>query len=279
MKKLFILILFPFLLSMSCGSGTPFTQESPQPRQEKDNHSDRWEARDPKDLPWSHLLPRYTDPKAVVAHKAYTLEYSEEHEQPLWVAYLLTREYVNGTQPRTNDFREDTDIATVSAQLEDYRRSGYSRGHLCPAGDMKWDYQAMSESFLMSNMSPQTSAFNDGVWKRMEEQTRRWAQYYDSLYVVTGPVLQPGLTTIGENKVSVPDYYYKIVYDPRRQEAICFLVAQDDAKGKILEDYITTIDEVESCTGLDFFPQLPDEIETKIESQCDKKKWKWGRER
>ena len=215
----------------------------------------------------STLLPAALNDEAVVAHKAFTLEYSEEHEQARWVAYLLTRQYVEGEVPRTNDFRPDDDVATGSAQLADYRRSGYSRGHLCPAGDMKWDSVAMSETFLLSNMSPQLAEFNDGVWKKCEERVRQWAKQYDSLFVVTGPVLRPGLPTIGESAVSIPELYYKIVLDPRRQEAIAFLVPHQKSK-QTIKHFAVSIDSVESVTGIDFFPALPDHVEQAIESQC-----------
>ena len=225
-------------------------------------------------LQWAELLPTPVSSAAVVAHKAYTLEYAEEYEQARWVAYLLTRSYVEGCLPRSNDFREDVAVPTGSAQLEDYRRSGYSRGHLCPAGDMKWDTLAMSESFLLSNMSPQTSAFNDGIWKKMEEKVRFWAKTYDSLFVVTGPVLRPGLPTIGGNHVAVPEYYYKIAYDPRRGEAVCFLAPHQGSK-KSIRHFLVSIDSVERLTGIDFFAALPDSVENYIECESHIEKWQW----
>lgn len=223
-----------------------------------------------------NLLPAAEDASAVVSHKAFTLEYSEKHEQARWVAYLMTREYASGNLSRTNDFREDPSIATGSATLNDYRKSGYTRGHLCPAGDMKWDETAMSETFLLSNMSPQLSDFNDGIWNKMESKVRYWAKIYDSLYVVTGPVLKEGLPTIGENRVSVPEEFYKIIYDPKREEAICFLVPHRKSD-KGIRMYVVSIDRVEELTGIDFFPELPDEIEERVECQCNIEKWKWGK--
>lgn len=221
---------------------------------------------------WNDLLPAVRNKNAVVVHKAYTLEYSEEHEQALWVAYLITAGYVDGDAARTNDFREDASVKTKSADLMDYKRSGYSRGHLCPAGDMKWDATAMSETFLLSNMSPQLQEFNDGIWKKCEERVRTWARKYDSLYVVTGPVLKPGLPTIGHNEVSVPELFYKIVYDPHRQVALAFLVPHHGNK-KGPKQFVVSIDEVERITGIDFFPALPDDIEDKIEAQSNYDIW------
>ena len=223
---------------------------------------------------WDKLLPAIQDSSALVVHKAYTLEYSEKHEQALWVAYLLTRDYVKGQEPRTNDFRPDESVRTQSAQLEDYRHSGYSRGHLCPAGDMKWDREAMSETFFLSNMSPQIANFNDGIWQKMEGKARHFANVYDSIYIITGPVLTELIDTIGENCVSVPAYYYKIIYNPANNQSIAFLVPHK-ASNESIKRYLTTIDEIEKMTGLDFFPQLPDDIEERMESRYDLSQWKW----
>lgn len=206
----------------------------------------------------------------IVKHKAFTLSYNEEHEQPDWVAYMLTREMANGQLPRTDDFREDEDVVTQSAQLEDYRRSGYTRGHLVPAGDMKWDKEAMSETFLLSNMSPQDADFNDGIWNKLEGRVRQWARYYGTVYVVTGPVLEEGLPTIGNNEVSVPQCFYKVIYVPDRQMMIGFLVDHRGAKNR-LQDLAVPVDSVEDCTGLDFFPTMGEEMESSV----DITRWKW----
>jgi len=240
--------------------------------EEKTTNKSKRNTQCPEEATWNDFLPTIKDSSALVSHKAYTLEYSEQHEQALWVAYLLTGDYVEGTATRTNDFREDDAVKTHSADIQDYKKSGYSRGHLCPAGDMKWDAEAMSETFLLSNMSPQLQEFNDGIWKKCEERVRNWAKKYDSLYVVTGPVLKPGLPTIGHNKVSIPEYYYKIVYDPRRQVALAFLVPHHGSK-KGPKQFVVSIDEVEKVTGIDFFPALPDELEDKIESHSNYDNW------
>ena len=214
------------------------------------------------------MLPAVEAGQTVVEHKAYSLVYSEENEQPLWCAYMLTAARVNGKCPRSNDFREDPAIATGSADLFDYRGSGYSRGHLVPAADMKWDEEAMSETFLLSNMSPQTREFNDGVWNRMEQQVRNWASWFDTLYVVTGPVLKglDGSKTIGHNAVTVPTHYYKAVYDPHRGMAIAFVVPHEQSS-EPLRTFVVSVDELEQMTGLDFFPELPDEEENRVEAE------------
>lgn len=203
----------------------------------------------------------------IVEHTAYVLSYSEAHEQASWVSYLLTRAHTTPKYKRSDRFLPDPKIPTGSATNADYRNSGYDRGHLAPAADMSWSEIAMRESFYYSNMSPQLPAFNRGVWKRLEEQIRDWANKYDSLYIVTGGVLTEGLPTIGINKVSVPRYYYKVLY--RKEGALHFgigFVLPNAASSQTLPKFALSIDQVEKITGIDFFPMLPDSIEQKVES-------------
>lgn len=116
--------------------------------------------------------PSHSSSNQIIKHVAYTLKYNEIYEQADWVIYLLTAEEVKGTILRSDNFRTDTKVKTGSASLTDYRGSGYDRGHLAPAGDMKWSKTAMSESFYMSNMSPQKPGFNRGIWRSLESLVR-----------------------------------------------------------------------------------------------------------
>ncbi|MGB3586200.1 MAG: DNA/RNA non-specific endonuclease, partial [Tunicatimonas sp.] len=155
-----------------------------------------------------------------------------------------------------------------------YRRSGYDRGHLAPAGDMGFSEEAMSESFFMSNMSPQNRKFNRDVWRELEEDVRGWALANGSLYVVTGPVFGSDPKKIGENGVSVPDYYYKVLLDYREPEikAIGFLLPNENTS-KPPQAFVESIDNVEAYTGIDFFPELPDELEAELESRSSTGRW------
>jgi endonuclease G len=212
------------------------------------------------------LYPRSTYP--VISKQHYALGYSEAHEQAAWVFYELTRQEALGGYERTNNFKADPEVVTGSASLADYKGSGYDRGHLAPAGDMAFSPIAMQESFYMSNMSPQDPSFNRGIWKQCEALVRAWAQEDGEVYVVTGPVLTSGLPSIGVNKVSVPEYYYKVVldWDSNEVRAIGFLLP--NAKGsQALNAYAVSIDEVERVTGLDFFPGLPDKVENLVEAR------------
>jgi len=223
-------------------------------------------------------LPRPKPEDVIIRHVGYTLSYNETHEQANWVAYELTLEEVNGIFERTNDFRPDPMVKTGSATLADYRGSGYDRGHLAPAGDMKWSAIAMSESFYMSNMSPQRPSFNRGIWKRLEEQVRKLAVDNKSVYIATGGVLIPGLIRIGPNQVSVPEKFYKVILDYQEPElkGIGFILPNKGSK-EPLQNYAVTIDKVESVTGIDFFYALPDEIEEEIESKINLSKWSFSR--
>lgn len=215
------------------------------------------------------------EPKAkgeLVKHTYYTLDYNEKHEQASWVYYKLTKESVNGAAERKDNFRADNKVKTGSASLADYKKSGYDRGHLCPAADMKLNATAMSESFYMSNMSPQAPSLNRGGWKKLEEQVRSWSKKYGTIYVVTGPVLTNPKTSIGTNKVSVPTHYYKIVYDPSEQKMIAFLMPNEKLS-KNITGYIVTVDEVEKLSGIDFFYQLDDKLENDLEGKLGGYYW------
>lgn len=166
------------------------------------------------------FYPKFKKKELVVKHLGYTVCYEEKFEQAKWVAYRLTAAMCNNNEEeRKDDFREDKAIKTGSAVPEDYKKTGYDRGHLCPAGDMAWSEIAMSESFYMSNMSPQEPKFNRGIWKTLESQVREWAKQEEELYIVTAGVLEKGLPTIGEkNKVAVPKLYYKVILDVKGNE-------------------------------------------------------------
>lgn len=216
-----------------------------------------------------------THPCQIVEHTYYKLCYSEEHEQALWTAYVLEGESLKkSTIRRTNDFREDPKILTRSARLEDYKKSGYDRGHLVPAGDFKWTEQGMSETFYMSNISPQRHDFNAGIWENLESHVRHWARKNGRLYVFTGPVFGAKIQKIGPDKVSVPTAFYKAIYDLDEPEkkAIAFLVPHKPTQRSI-RDFAISIDSLEKVTGINFFPELEDKLENVLEAQCKPKAW------
>ena len=199
-----------------------------------------------------------------VKHKHFTLSYSEEHEQAEWVAYTLMNSDIQKNTKRTDKFREDPDVKTGSATLKDYRKSGYDRGHLCPSADRTISYTANSETFYMSNMSPQAPQFNRGIWKQLEEKTRDYIRSEPSfLYIVTGPVLEPGLKEIGDNGVDVPKKFYKILYNLNQASAFLF---KNEGTELPLDSFLVSIDSIETITGIDFFQELPKRQQKKFEA-------------
>ena len=221
-------------------------------------------------------IPATENEKLIVHHSAYSLLYSEQHEQAIWIAYELTSEETNKKFDRSDKFIVDPAIKTGSATNADYTGSGYDRGHLAPAADMSWSSQTMQESFYYSNMSPQDQSFNRGIWKKLEELVRTWAVDNESLYVVTGPILSSGLSTIGPNNVSVPNYYYKVLLDYSQPDikAIGFIIPNQGSKAD-LSSFAVSIDKVELLTGLNFFPNLPDKVESTLESSICISCWSW----
>ena len=213
----------------------------------------------------------------------YSLCYRESYEQAEWSAYCLTEEELVKNAKRSDDFRSDPEIVTGSATPADYKKSGYDRGHLSPAADFAFDQNAMSETFYMSNMSPQKGGLNRGLWKDLESKVREWAEIFGRVYVVSGPILEKPAEeyqSIGENKVSVPEFYYKVILAPLYADEndkaspedaqnimmMAFIFPNEKCEGT-LDDYAVTVDEVESRTGLDFFAPLPDSIENEMEGK------------
>lgn len=218
----------------------------------------------------------------VVHHKYYSLSYIEKYEQAEWVAYHLTAESLRAKNvPRAKNFKPDYSVNTGSAFHKDYSHSGYTRGHLAPAGDMAFSTDAMQECFYMSNMSPQPRTFNNGIWKELEEQVRDWAYDHKALYIVTGPILKNIDDRIGKNKVGVPKQFYKIIMDLEKpdQKAISFIIPNVVSDRK-LQDYAVSIDDVEKETGIDFFADLlDDDIESDMESTYDVRDWEFDKKR
>ncbi len=221
-------------------------------------------------------IPKITVKDKIITHAGYSLLYNENHEQANWVAYELTKKETNKQYNRTDKFITDPLVKTGSASDKDYSGSGYDRGHLAPAADMGWSSITMAESFYYSNMSPQNAGFNRGIWKNLEGLVRTWAIGNGAISVVTGPVLTNGLVTIGSNKVSVPDYYYKVILDYTEPgiKGIGFIMPNTGSR-QPLQSFAVSIDSVESVTGIDFFPLLPEDQERFIEKTLSVNAWTW----
>jgi endonuclease G, mitochondrial len=220
------------------------------------------------------VLPATRPNDCIISHSYYTLCYNEKNEQADWVAYKLTSGMLTIGAKRKDNFRTDPMVATGSASPADYAKSGYDKGHLCPAGDMGFSVDAMSETFFMSNMSPQLPQFNRGIWKALEEKVRDWAKANDELFITTGPVFTQISTSIGKNMVAVPQYYFKVVLDYKQPglKGIGFIM-KNQGSDKGIAGFAVTIDSVEKFTGIDFYTALPDAEEKMIEKQCNYKDW------
>lgn len=226
-------------------------------------------------------IPQFTKStkSQVIQHIGYTVSYNEQRRNPNWVAYELTAAEVDGTEPRGSKFIPDPEVRGRQAVDDDYRNSGWDRGHLAPAADMKWSEQAMDESFYLSNISPQNGNLNRGVWKSIEELTRDNAQRYGEILVVTGPVFtnKKGLGYIGNNRVIIPNGFYKVLLAYDNGYTGIGFYCENAAGKKKLSTYAKSIDEIENITGIDFFHLLPDEIEGIAEAGYDWNDWKTGK--
>ncbi|MCQ2572868.1 MAG: DNA/RNA non-specific endonuclease [Treponema sp.] len=208
----------------------------------------------------------------------FTICYRESYEQAEWAAYCLEKEELVKNSPRSNNFRPDPEIMTGSASLADYRKSGYDRGHLAPAADFSFSEEAMSESFYLSNMSPQDPSLNREIWQYLENQVREWAKVYGKVYVVTGPILEKPAEeyeAIGPNQVSVPEYFYKALMAPQDDslKAIGFIIPNRKCV-ETFWDFTVSIDEIEKRTGLDFFYLLDNSLENILEAKNTFDEWK-----
>lgn len=210
----------------------------------------------------------------IIRHKGYTLSYNNEWRLANWVGYELTRDETDGPVERTDWFDEDPMVKGVKVRHADYTHSGFDRGHMAPAADMKWDKQAMVESFYMSNICPQVHALNAGLWNTLENRVRTWARRDSAIVVVCGPIVPREYMTIGENRVAVPEYFYKAIVSPysTSPQGVAFIMPNEDIDEPLYK-YAVTIDSVETVTGIDFFYNLPDSLENYIEQNINLKSW------
>ncbi len=229
-------------------------------------------------IPANTEIPRLKEKRQeqVIKHEGYTVSYNSEYRIANWVAYELTAtEAKSKKTERSNKFVSDPQVKGATAMNEDYTRSGYDRGHLAPAGDMKWSAKAMRESFYLSNICPQKPKLNRGIWKDLEEQCRLWALDNGSLLIVTGPVITGDMKRLGKNKVAIPKSFYKVLcyYTEKGYKGIGFLFENRDYKDNSLKSMVIPIDSVEKVTGIDFFPSIPDDQEKEMEATVDWSSW------
>lgn len=223
-------------------------------------------------------LPRLgcTANERLISHCGFNLSYNDRWLLANWVAYELTAEETQGEEKRRNySFLPDPEVPN-GATSADYSGSGFCRGHLAPAADMKWDACAMRSSFYFTNICPQDKDLNNGCWERLERRCRGWAKQQggSGIYIVCGPVVKSTERTIGRNRVVVPSAFYKVILRKRknRDEGVGF-VMPNRAESASVEYYAVSIDAVEALTGIDFFCNLPDEVESVVEASFRYEDW------
>lgn len=210
----------------------------------------------------------------IIHHEGYSLSYSEPLEQAEWVAYELKKEHLSNTNYTRPYFEVDPAVKTGAAHWRNYKKSGFDRGHLCPAGDRAYSIEAYNETFLTSNISPQKHDFNAGIWNTLEQKVRYWAGKYNGVFVVTGGILEDNLKTIGDEKVAVPNQFYKILIDTNsgKTKMIAFLIPHENSNLPLYK-FVVPVDSIEKLTGIDFFPELEDTLENELEASADYKSW------
>lgn len=261
MKRVYILLFACIGILISCGFETKTTTQN---RVENENLE----------------IPKSKDgvKEVVLERMGYTVSYNSDNFIPNWVAWELFPEKMVEIVSRYSKFLPDPNLKkSMAVTTNEYTHSGWNRGHMCPAADNKWDAQAMKESFYMTNVCPQNENLNKGDWNDLEEACREWAMK-ESIYIVCGPILYdtPVHGYIGkEFKIRIPDAFFKVVLkgvESGNPQAIGFIFKNESGNRKLYK-YVNSIDQVERITGIDFFPNLPDDVETKVEAEYDITKW------
>lgn len=220
-------------------------------------------------------LPAISSSDNIIVHSGYVSSYNTNTLIPDWVAYELTAEEVRGTFSRSGSFGMDPSFSGRQAMREDYGNSGWDKGHLAPAADMKWSSNAMFESFYFTNICPQNHTMNERSWQRLEKYVRDIAVRFNRVWVVTGPVVDLGAHgTIGRQEVAVPDSFFKaiLVLDNGEYHSIAFLMDNNSTYHSIKSSSLT-VNELELFIGHNLFCNLPKRIQEKIEDGLDLSYW------
>ncbi len=226
-------------------------------------------------------------PEQILKRKSYTTSYNNRTKNPNWVAWYLTKSHTYGSFQRKDEvFTVDEDAKGGRATDNDYYNSRYDRGHMCPAGDNKWDKQAMEESFLFTNVCPQNHGLNKYEWNDLEILCRDWAREYGAIDIVCGPIYsskgeryrvgdssQDTQKTIGRNKVWVPDAFFKVVLCRQGKPKAIGFIYKNLGQKQAMSEAVYSVDEIEQLTGIDFFPELDDKTEDRVEASASLSEW------
>ena len=212
----------------------------------------------------------------VIHYKYYSVSYCDENKISEWSIHNVSKESLKGTAPRQKSFTLDD--KGRGATSDDYRHSGYDRGHLVPAADMKLTETSSREVAYMTNMTPQQPVFNRGIWlfleSKLREKTIEWANDKANLTIISGQFGKIAEIGWKKNKIPIPQYFYKIAFDITENRAIAFLIPNKKGRWKKLENYVVSISYLEKLTGIDFFYKLDsftqfqlEKLETKLVEQ------------
>ena len=272
MKKLLLITLPLLTLLSACRQGNANTK-AVSTFYNKENKTT--EVNRNKIVEYEKPAPLTDRPEQILHRTGYTTSYNKETRNPNWVAWHLTKAHTYGKNQRSEEvFTEDKEVSPRATD-NDYYNSRYDRGHMCPAGDNKWDATAMTESFLFTNICPQNHNLNKYEWNTLEILCRDWARKYGAIDIVCGPVYDSATPshTIGQGHVWVPDAFFKVVMlRAGEPKAIGFLF-RNNGKKVTLSSVVHTVDDIERLTGIDFFPALDDKVENRIEAEANLREW------
>lgn len=222
------------------------------------------------------VTPTHTNEITFVKHTFYEIGFNTKYHLPAWTFYSLTKEHlVIANLDRKGSFVKDPGLKVPQAKNADYSASGFDKGHLVPCEDMSFSETAMHETFYYSNCAPQTTELNRGAWKVLEELSRQWGKEYGEVIVISGPVFESNMKTMGQEKIPVPNLFYKIItrHEDQTYKAIAFLMPNSTTSLNSLSYYVCNVDSIEKITSLDFFSELPDNLEAQFESITNLKDW------
>lgn len=257
---------------MSTFTRSQQTQQSPSPHQSQNSQQPQ-DSHEPVDLT-KQRVGRGVSEK-MLTRKAYVTSYNKQTKCPNWVAWTLTKAHTYGSIQRENErFEEDPDVAAPRATFQDFYNSRYDRGHMCPAGDNKWDEEAMTQSFLLTNICPQNHGLNKEDWNDLEIQCRTWARRYGELTIVCGPLFEDeNPRQIGRNRVTVPSGFFKVVCRMQPTPAAVGFIFTNDGHNQPWRQQAVSVDDVEQRTGFNFFHMLPDDVEDAVEAVRTLDEW------
>lgn len=221
-------------------------------------------------------LPAHSESEDILTYDGYICSYNPSTKTPKWVAYELLSEELQGDANREGKlFSMAPNYHKTQAKREDYQGSGWTRGHMAPASDFRYSDDAMAETFYLVNICPQNEFLNANDWEYLERQVRKWARDFGRVWVVTGPIYdRHRYGTIGERNVAVPDAFFKAVLTgvDGKYRSIAFTMKNDDSR-QYLYDCMLSVNDLEELTGIDFFPNLDDAYEDKVEAQLRYSDW------